>query len=66
MVILILFTKGILNIFKMQEQMVMNIFVIVNNDFQRALTGSKEFQDEKERVFIVENLRVVDKCFFIY
>jgi len=65
-VILILFTKGILNIFKMQEQMVMNIFVIVNNDFQRALTGSKEFQDEKERVFIVENLRVVDKCFFIY
>jgi D-beta-D-heptose 7-phosphate kinase/D-beta-D-heptose 1-phosphate adenosyltransferase len=55
-----------LNIFKMQEQMVMNIFVIVNNDFQRALTGSKEFQDEKERVFIVENLRVVDKCFFIY
>lgn len=66
MVILILFTKGILNIFKMQEQMVMNIFVIVNNDFQRALTGSKEFQDEKERVFIVENLRVVDKCFFMY
>jgi glycerol-3-phosphate cytidylyltransferase-like family protein len=27
------------------------------------LKGSKEFQDEKERKFIVENLRVVDKCF---
>jgi cytidyltransferase-like protein len=39
------------------------LFVIINNDFQRALKGSKEFQDEKERVFIVENLRVVDKCF---
>ena len=39
------------------------LFVIVNSDFQRALKGSKEFQDEKERVFIVENLRVVDKCF---
>jgi cytidyltransferase-like protein len=39
------------------------LFVIVNSDFQRALKGSKEFQDEKERFFIVENLRLVDKCF---
>ena len=39
------------------------LFVIVNSDLQRALKGSKEFQDEKERVFIVENLRMVDKCF---
>ena len=39
------------------------LFVIVNNDFQRALKGSKEFQDENERVFIVNNLRLVDKCF---
>jgi cytidyltransferase-like protein len=39
------------------------LFVIVNSDFQRALKGSKEFQDEKERVFIVESLRLVDKCF---
>ncbi len=39
------------------------LFVIVNSDFQRALKCSKEFQDEKERVFIVENLRLVDKCF---
>lgn len=39
------------------------LFVIVNSDFQRALKGSKEFQDENERVFIIENLRVVDKCF---
>jgi D-beta-D-heptose 7-phosphate kinase/D-beta-D-heptose 1-phosphate adenosyltransferase len=39
------------------------LFVIVNNDYQRSLKGSKEFQDEKERVFIVQNLRLVDKCF---
>jgi cytidyltransferase-like protein len=39
------------------------LFVIVNNDFQRALKGSKEFQDEKERKFIVENMRLVNKCF---
>lgn len=39
------------------------LFVIVNSDFQRVLKGSKEFQDENERFFIVESLRVVDKCF---
>jgi D-beta-D-heptose 7-phosphate kinase/D-beta-D-heptose 1-phosphate adenosyltransferase len=36
------------------------LFVIENSDFQRALKGSKEFQGENERVFIVENLRFVD------
>jgi cytidyltransferase-like protein len=39
------------------------LFVIVNSDFQRVLKGSKEFQDENERVFIVKNLKMVDKCF---
>ena len=39
------------------------LFVIVNSDLQRALKGSKEFQDENERLYIVENLRLVDKCF---
>jgi len=39
------------------------LFVIVNNDLQRALKGSKEFQDEKERIFIVGSLRLVDKYF---
>jgi cytidyltransferase-like protein len=39
------------------------LFVIVNNDLQRALKGSKEFQSEQERILIVENLRVVDKTF---
>jgi cytidyltransferase-like protein len=39
------------------------LFVIVNNDLQRELKGSKDFQKEQERILIVENLRVVDKCF---
>jgi D-beta-D-heptose 7-phosphate kinase/D-beta-D-heptose 1-phosphate adenosyltransferase len=39
------------------------LFVIVNSDLQRALKGSKAFQDENERVFLVESLRLVDKCF---
>ena len=36
------------------------LFVIVNNDHQRALKGSKEFQKETERLFIVSNLKAVD------
>lgn len=39
------------------------LFVIVNNDSQRILKGSKEFQNEGERLFIVENIKVVDKVF---
>ena len=34
--------------------------VIVNSDFQRELKGSKEFMKQEERLFIVENLRMVD------
>jgi len=32
----------------------------VNNDEQRALKGSKEFQEETERLLIVSNLKAVD------
>ena len=39
------------------------LFVIVNSDYQRALKGSKEFQKEDERVFIVSNIKSVDKVF---
>ena len=39
------------------------LFVIVNSDLQRALNGSQEFQDENDRLIIVEILRLVDKCF---
>jgi len=36
------------------------LFVIVNNDHQRALKGSKEFQQEEERMIIVSNIKAVD------
>lgn len=39
------------------------LIVIVNSDYQRALKESKEFQNEDERVFIVSNIKSVDKVF---
>ncbi len=39
------------------------LYVIVNNDLQRELKGSKEFQDEDERMFIIQNLKMVDRVF---
>ena len=36
------------------------LLVIVNSDHQRKLKGSKEFQDEMERLMIIRNLRIVD------
>ena len=38
------------------------LFVIVNSDLQRELKGSKEFQDENERMIIVSNIKAVDKA----
>jgi bifunctional ADP-heptose synthase (sugar kinase/adenylyltransferase) len=34
-----------------------------NSDYQLAMKGSKEFQNEDERVFIVSNIKSVDKFF---
>ena len=34
--------------------------MIVNNDYQRALKGSKEFLDEEERMIIVSNIKAVN------
>lgn len=39
------------------------LFVIVNSDHQRALKGSKEFQKEDERLFIVQHIMEVDQAF---
>lgn len=38
-----------------------NLFVIVNSDHQRSLKGSKEFQSQEERCFIVENIKACDR-----
>ena len=34
--------------------------MIVNSDHQRALKGSKEFQHEDERLFIIQHIKEVD------
>ena len=39
------------------------LFVIVNSDYQRKIKGSKEFMKEDERVFIINQLKIVDKSF---
>ena len=36
------------------------LIVIVNNDFQRELKGSKAFQDQDERVDLIRTIRFVD------
>jgi D-beta-D-heptose 7-phosphate kinase/D-beta-D-heptose 1-phosphate adenosyltransferase len=54
--------KGHLEYFNNAKALADKLFVIVNNDHQRALKGSKEFQDEKERMIIVSNIKAVDKA----
>ena len=54
--------KGHLEYFNNAKAMADQLFVIVNNDHQRALKGSREFQDENERMIIVSNIQAVDKA----
>ena len=54
--------KGHIEYFKNAKALADDLFVIVNNDYQRALKKSKEFQQEAERMFIVSNIKFVDHC----
>ena len=54
--------KGHLEYFNNAKDLADELFVIVNSDFQRELKGSKEFQKEEERLFIVQNIKAVDKA----
>ena len=54
--------KGHLEYFNNAKALADKLFVIVNNDHQRELKGSKEFQDENERMNIVSNIKAVDKA----
>jgi D-beta-D-heptose 7-phosphate kinase/D-beta-D-heptose 1-phosphate adenosyltransferase len=54
--------KGHLEYFNNAKALADELFVIVNSDLQRALKGSKEFQNEDERLFIVQNIKAVDKA----
>ena len=55
--------KGHLEYFNNAKAMADELFVIVNNDHQRALKGSKEFQGEEERMIIVSNIKAVRSCY---
>ena len=53
--------KGHIEYFHLAKAKGDQLFVIVNNDHQRALKESKEFMLEQERVLIVKELAVVDQ-----
>ena len=54
--------KGHLEYFTNAKKLSEELFVIVNSDFQRELKGSKAFQDEEERMIIVNSIKGVDKA----
>jgi len=54
--------KGHLEYFNNAKALCDELFVIVNNDHQRDLKESKEFQKEDERMIIVSNIKAVDKA----
>ncbi len=53
--------KGHLEYFNQAKALADVLIVIVNNDQQRALKGSKEFQLEEERLFIVNHIKGVNE-----
>ncbi|MBL6655323.1 MAG: adenylyltransferase/cytidyltransferase family protein [Flavobacteriaceae bacterium] len=52
--------KGHLEYFHMARKFADKLIVIVNNDKQRKLKGSKEFMKEDERVIILKELKIVN------
>lgn len=55
--------KGHLEYFILAKSKGDLLFVIVNSDYQRVLKGSKEFQKEDERLFIIQHIKEVDQAF---
>ena len=54
--------KGHIEYFRQARKCGDMLFVIVNNDFQRGLKGSKAFMKEDERLIIVGAIGIVDKA----
>lgn len=55
--------KGHIEYFHMAKSHGNLLFVIVNNDNQRELKGTKEFMDQEERLILVKELRIVDEAY---
>lgn len=51
--------KGHLELLKKANEIGDFLIVLVNSDLQRKLKGSKEFQDENERLQIIQSLKSV-------
>ena len=54
---------GHIEYFKESKKLGDKLFVIVNNDFQREIKGSKEFMLENERAQIIKELKITDEVF---
>ena len=54
--------KGHLELFNKSKEFGDYLFVIVNSDLQRELKGSKEFQNEDERLEIISSLKPVNQA----
>ena len=52
--------KGHIEYLTRSKELGDKLFVIVNNDIQREMKGSKEFMNEDERKLIIETLKPVD------
>ena len=52
--------KGHIDYFHKAKVLGDKLIVIVNNDYQRELKGSKFFMDENERILIIDELKVTD------
>lgn len=55
--------KGHLELFEKAKKKADQLWVIVNNDLQQELKGSKAFMDEKERLLIIKAVKFVTKGF---
>ncbi len=55
--------KGHIEYLNRSKELGDQLFVIVNNDIQRELKGSKEFMSERERKLVIETLKPVDKAY---
>ena len=54
--------KGHIELFQKAKTKGDELWVIINNDLQRELKGSKDFMDEHERILIVKAIGIVDKA----
>lgn len=55
--------RGHIEYFQKAKSVVDHLIVIVNSDRQRELKGSKFFQKQDERLFIVSSIEYVDQVF---